>query len=148
MLRWAMAAIHLLAFGVGFAAIAARSAALPLVPERGALRRVFRADAWWGVAALLWLVTGLLRLFMGLEKPTGYYLSNVIFWHKMALFLGIFLLELGPMVGLTRWRIALRRGQAIDTGRAARWAFTGRVQLALVIVMVALATAMARGYGS
>ena len=40
----------------------------------------------WGVAALLWLVTGLLRAFGGLEKGTQFYLTSNLFWVKMTLF--------------------------------------------------------------
>ena len=41
----------------------------------------------WGIAAALWLVTGLLRAFAGLEKGTGFYLASPLFWTKMGLFL-------------------------------------------------------------
>ena len=48
----------------------------------------------------------------------------------------VFLLELGPMVGLTLWRIALKRGTPLDTRKAAQWATTGWVQVALVVALV------------
>jgi len=37
---------------------------------------VFHADNWYGVAAILWVVTGLLRAYGGLEKGSAYYLEN------------------------------------------------------------------------
>lgn len=148
LLRWLLAAFHLLAFGIGLGAIWVRARALQGVPEEGCVRRVLRADSWWGVAALLWLATGLPRLLMGTEKPTAYYLANHLFWLKMALFLLVFLLELGPMLGFIRWRNALRQGKAPDTTLAPRWALISRVEIGLVLVLLFVATAMARGFGT
>ena len=146
LLRWLLASLHLLGLGIGLGAIWVRSRALAGVPDPACVRRALRADAWWGIAALLWLGTGLPRLLLGLEKPADYYFGGRIFWLKLGLFTLVFLLELGPMVGLTLWRLALKRGTPPDTRKAARWAATGRVQLALVVVLVFVATAMARGF--
>jgi len=148
LLRWLLAAFHLLAFGIGLGAIWVRARALQGAPDEGCIRRVLRADSWWGVAALLWLVTGLLRLMMGTEKPTTYYMANHLFWLKMGLFILVFLLEVGPMIGFVGWRNALRHGKAPDTSQAPRWALTSRVQVGLVVLLLFVATAMARGLGA
>lgn len=115
-----------------------------------ALRRAFAADAHWGVAAALWLATGLWRYLGSTEKSTAYYNSNHIFLTKMALFVVVILLEIGPMITLIRWRAALGRdgGASIDAGRARRLAMISYVQGAVVTVMVFTAVAMARGFGS
>ena len=146
LLRWLLASLHLLGLGIGLGAIWVRSRALAGAPDPACVRRALRADAWWGVAALLWLGTGLPRLLLGLEKPVDSYFGGRIFWLKLGLFTLVFLLELGPMVGLTLWRIALKRGTPLDTRKAAQWATTGRVQVALIVVLVFVATAMARGF--
>ena len=75
-LHWVLAALHLLALGIGLGAVWARGQNLrsALTPED--LRRVFRADNLWGLAAVLWISTGLWRLLAGVEKTTGYYLHN------------------------------------------------------------------------
>lgn len=148
MVRWLLAALHLLALGIGLGAIWARAQALRRPLDSSGLHRVLVADTWWGVAALLWIATGVGRLFGALEKPTAYYLSNHLFWSKMA-FLGLILaLEVGPMVAFIRWRVALARGTQPDTRRAGRYAGISFLQTALVILMVLIATAMARGFGS
>ena len=69
------------------------------------------AIALWGVAALLWVATGLMRLLAGTEKPTSYYLHNHAFWGKMALFVAILVLEIRPIVTFGRWRSQVRRGE-------------------------------------
>jgi putative membrane protein len=145
--RWIVAALHLLALGIGLGAVWTRARALRALPEPSALGRAFMADGLWGAAAALWISTGLLRAFGGLEKGSTYYLQNGAFHAKMGLLILILALEVWPMVTLIRWRIAHRKGQPVDTGPAARLATLSYVQAFLVVAMVFAATAMARGIG-
>ena len=147
-LRWLLASLHLLALGIGLGAVWARGRALNGDLDRGGLRRVFLADTWWGVAAALWIVTGLIRAFGGFEKGAAYYLHNSAFLMKMALFLVILVLETGPMVTLIQWRARVRRGEVPTGLRAARvMARISYLEAALVVLMLLAATAMARGLG-
>jgi putative membrane protein len=146
-LRWLLAAVHLVALGVGAGAIMNRSRAFASPLDGPSLKRLFQADTLWGVAALLWVSTGLWRLFGGTEKPPGYYMSSDAFWVKMGCFAAILVLEAWPMMTLIRWRAQLRRGEAPDTSRALLFSRISRLQLLLVIAMVFAATAMARGVG-
>ena len=147
LLRWMIAAIHLLGLGLGLGAIWSRSRALKDPSDPRNIQRALFADTLWGIAALLWITTGLARAFAGLEKGSAYYLSNDAFWVKMALLALVFLLEVWPMVTLIRWRIQLGRGETIDTEPARRFAQISVVQTVLVVMMVFAATAMARGLG-
>jgi putative membrane protein len=146
-IRWLAAALHLMALGFGPGAVWARGRALRAPLDRQGLQRVFYADNWWGIAAVVWIVTGLLRLFGGLEKGTAYYFGNRFFWIKMALLALVLVLEAGPMITLIRWRIKLGRGQVPDTSPALGMARISFIEAGLVILMVLAATAMARGYG-
>jgi putative membrane protein len=152
MLRLALASLHLLALGIGLGAVMNRAAALrePITPA--SLQRVFRSDTMWGIAAVVWIGTGLWRVIGQTEKSTAYYLHNRLFWTKMGLLLAILVLEVWPMVTLIRWRIATARHGAPDTsgwtGPARRIAAISALQAALVVAMVVVATAMARGYGA
>jgi putative membrane protein len=150
-LRWLLSMAHLLALGIGLGAVWARARALRAVAlgtDPGALHRALVADTWWGVAAVLWIVTGLWRLFAGTEKTPTYYYDNHVFWTKMALFGAVVVLELAPMLSLVRWRIALGRGGEPDVSRAVRWAQISHVQAVLVVLLLLTATAMARGLGT
>lgn len=60
----------------------------------------------------------------------------------------ILLLEIVPMLGLIRWRIAARRQQLPDIGRARTYVRIGHWQAVLVIVIVFAASGMARGIGA
>jgi len=148
-LRLLLAWLHLLALGIGLASVWARGRALRASlrdPEdASALRRAFIADAWWGVAAILWLSTGLWRLLGSTEKSTAYYLGNHAFLLKMALFLAILVLEAWAMVTLIAWRTK----RAVPTPRnLGRIEVISYVECALVAAMVLAAASMARGYGS
>lgn len=145
--RWLLAALHLAALGIGFAAIWTRATSLRDLARAPNYRRLFAADAVWGLAAILWIGTGLLRAFGGFEKGSDYYLQNHLFWTKMALLGGVLLLELKPMTTLIRWRINQRGGGALDLSAASTLARISYAQAALILAMVLAATAMARGFG-
>lgn len=147
MSRWILAAVHLVALGIGLGAVWARGRALRGPLDAPGVRRVLYADTWWGIAAILWIGTGLARLFGGFEKGSAYYLHNHYFWVKMGLFMSILLLEVVPMITFIKWRRSVARGEIVDAARARTLATTSFVQAVLVGLMVLAATAMARGYG-
>ena len=148
MLSAVVSALHLLALAIGLPAVYLRGRALKEPLDAAGFRRLFGADTLWGIAAFLWLATGLLRALGGLEKGTAYYVSSRLFWAKMALFGLIVLLEIVPMLAFIRWRIQLKRGQAPDTSRAPTFYLVNHVEMALVVLMVFVAAFMARGFGT
>lgn len=142
-----VSSLHLLALAIGLPAVFLRGRALKGRLDADGLRRLLAADNVWGIAAILWIATGLLRAFGGLEKGTGFYLRSPLFWTKMALFGIVFLLEIRPMVTFIRWRRALRRGLTVDTSGARTLYTLNHIELAIVVVMVFVASLMARGVG-
>jgi putative membrane protein len=142
-----VSALHVLALALGLPAVFLRGRALKGRLDADGLRRLFAADSVWGLAALLWVATGLLRAFAGLEKGTAFYLASWLFWTKMALFVAVVALELWPMATFIGWRREQSRGVVPDTSRAATFFILGHVQLALVVLMVFVASFMARGFG-
>ena len=142
-----VSALHLLALALGLPSVYFRGRALRGRLDADGLRQLFLADNVWGLAAALWLVTGLLRAFGGLEKGTAFYLASTLFWTKMALFALILLLEIWPMTTFLRWRSARRRGAAPDTSSARGLYLVNHVEMALVVLMVFVAAFMARGFG-
>jgi len=151
MLRLTLASAHLLALAIGLMATVMRGSALREPPSAESLRRGLRMDVIWGIAAVLWVVTGLWRLFGATEKPTAFYFDNLWFHVKMSLFVLIVLLEVWPMLTLMRWRKLARGGVAPASfmtqpvGR--RIALIGHIQATLALGIVVAAVAMARGYG-
>jgi putative membrane protein len=143
-----VSALHVLALAVGLPSIVLRGHALRGPLDAPGLRQLFAADNAWGVAAGLWLVTGLLRAFGALEKGTPFYLSSSLFWLKLALFATVVLLEVWPMVVFIRWRRQRRRGEQPDSSRARALYVVNHVEMILVVVIVFVASFMARGFGT
>jgi putative membrane protein len=152
MLQITLAGFHLVALGLGLGAVIHRGTALREVPDARSLRRVFRADMLWGIAAVLWIGTGVVRYWLPIEKGAEYYNANYFFIVKMGLFLLIIVLELWPMLTLIRWRMAIRRGGSPAVvavpGTARIMATISHVQALLIVAMVFAAVAMARGYNA
>src|SRR5262245_38387260 len=142
-----VSALHLLALAIGLPSVYFRGRALKGPLDPSGLRRLFVADNVWGVAALLWLLTGLLRTFAGLEKGSGFYLASTLFWLKMSLFLAVVVLEIWPMVTFIQWRRAVRLGRPVNRAHAGGLYLVNHVQMALVVVIVFVASFMARGLG-
>ena len=152
LLRITLAALHLLALGLGLGAVIARGTALRESPSNAALRRALRSDTIWGLAAALWIATGVWRMAAGIEKLPGYYYTNPVFHAKMGLFLVVLLLELWPMITLMRWRRAFRGGESAERlmtrGAGRKIAVISHIEALVVIAMVFVAVAMARGFGT
>ena len=142
-----VSALHLLALALGLPSVYLRGRALKGPLDRDGIRRLLAADTVWGIAAALWIATGLLRAFGGLEKGSQFYLQSPLFWTKMALFITVIILEIWPMVTFIRWRGALRRGEMPDTSRARALYLVNHVEMGLVVLIVFVASFMARGFG-
>ena len=142
-----VSALHVLALALGLPGVYLRGRALKGPLDRDGLRRLLAADTVWGIAAALWIATGLLRAFGGLEKGSQFYLQSPLFWTKMALLATVIILEIWPMVTFIRWRGALRRGETPDTSRARALYLVNHVEMGLVVLIVFVASFMARGFG-
>lgn len=145
-MRWLFAYLHLIALPIGAAALITRAMALRHLQPGDSPRRAIAADNWWSAAAVLWIATGLTRYLTDFEKGTAYYNDNAIFLVKMALLGVILALEVPCAITLVKWRIATKRGRALDLAKAPGLSRLNYVQAALAAAMVACATAMARGF--
>jgi len=152
MLRVALAGFHLLALGVGLFAVVYRATALRELVTESSLKRAFKFDSLWGIAAGIWIVTGVWRLLASIEKPASYYFGNSLFQSKMGALVLILILEIWPMITLIRWRMQLRKGMAPAAIAAPetvkRIAILSHIQATLIVIMVFAAAGMARGYGT
>jgi len=148
--RAVLSALHVLALALGLGAVVARGQRLrdlSRTPEDDrALRRLFGADSLWGLAAVLWIVTGLGRVFGRLEKEPDFYLRNGFFWVKMGLFALVLALEIRPMVTLLRWRAAKSKaGVLVREANIAALIALNNAEIAVVLLIPFVAALMARG---
>ena len=102
------------------------------------------ADSLWGVAAGLWIASGLGRVFFGGKEPSFYW-HNGFFWVKLALFGLVFALEFTPMMTFIRVRSARRRSTAFPRFSVEAYRWINSVEIVLVVAIVFVAAFMARG---
>jgi putative membrane protein len=114
-----------------------------------AVRLLARIDVVYLAAAIAALATGLLRVFLGV-KGSAFYLSNPVFYIKLALFVAVGLISIQPTRQFIRWSRALAAGE----GRVLTGAQIDSVrrylllELALLAFIPLCAALMARGLGS
>jgi len=117
----------------------------PLAPAQ--VRQLPRLDIVFFAAALLALATGLLRLFF-YAKGVAFYLPNVAFIAKMALYVAIAAISIVPTRRFIGWRRALDAGDPPpDVETVSRVRRLLHLELALLALMPLMAVLMARGIG-
>lgn len=139
-----LAAIHMLTLALGAGAVFARGHALSRPLDDEGWKRLLAADNLWGIAALLWIVSGLGRVFFGGKEPSFYW-RNGFFWIKLALFGMVFALELAPMMTFIRVRKARSQGATVPRFPIELYRRINAAELALVVTIVFVAAFMARG---
>jgi putative membrane protein len=139
-----LSAIHMLTLALGLGAIFARGRALAMALDDAGWKRLLAADNAWGVAALLWIASGLARVFYGGKQP-DFYWRNGFFWLKLGLFGLVFVLEQAPMTTFIRVRMARRRGASVPQFPIQVYRQINRIELALIVAIVVVAAFMARG---
>lgn len=135
---------HVLVFGL--AGMLAAEAVLVRAGMSGAdATRVARLDAGYGASAGLILLIGISRLMFG-AKGLDYYLVNVWFWAKMAAFAAMGLASIPPTLRFFAWRAALTASPSYVPAAddILRVKSLLRLQLLLLVVIVAFAATMAR----
>ena len=143
-----MAFLHHLAAFTVVATLAVEVAMFkpPLSPLQA--RRLQRTDLLFGLSAAAVLVIGGLRVAW-FEKPAVYYLHDVFFLTKLAAFLIAALISIYPTVTFLSWNAALRAGGApqVSAGRTRRVRLCLMLELTAIVVILACAALMARGFG-
>jgi putative membrane protein len=142
-----IAIIHLVALPLGVAALFRRAGALAIAQDNAQLKRVFFWDNLYAVVALVWLGSGLLRAFAGLDKGTAYYLHNHAFWTKMFLLVLLLGAEFVPMKALLGFRKQVAQGLPVSFAKRRALLMHHWIELWCIVGMVVMAVLMARGVG-
>jgi putative membrane protein len=138
---------HLLAFGlVGL--LMAEWAVLRGAISEQSVRFLPKIDAAYGIAALLLLVVGYLRLRYGI-KGFAFYSGNPVFWLKIAFFLAAGLVSIIPTIQFIRWARSFKAAGALPSDE--QWKRARRLvtlELHLLAPVMVFAAVMARGIGN
>ncbi|WP_320664200.1 DUF2214 family protein [Prochlorococcus sp. MIT 1223] len=143
-----IAYIHYLSFMICFGALVLERKILKVSPDRKEAITLLLADVVYGVAALLLLLSGLLRvLYLG--QGSEFYTQNPIFWIKITIFIGVGLLSLYPTFTYILWAIPLSKGELpkVDSILVERITKIINIELIGFIMIPLFATLMARGVG-
>ncbi|HEY7902734.1 MAG TPA: DUF2214 family protein [Casimicrobiaceae bacterium] len=143
-----VAFLHFLAAFTLFAALA-----VELMLTRGTLdaftaRRLLVVDGVFGTSAAVVLLAGIARVLWFAKGP-AYYLHDVFFIAKMALFVAVGLLSIYPTLQFLRMRPVLRQGgtPALDPAHLRRIRRVIHVEATLVVLIILCASLMAHGIG-
>ncbi|AQR61433.1 hypothetical protein BZG35_07020 [Brevundimonas sp. LM2] len=133
---------HLLVFGL---AIMLAMELAYLRAEPVPVPRLSRLDAGYGALAVLVVVVGVARVLWGAKGWVAYEV-NPYFWAKIATFTAIGLISALPTIQFLKWSRALKadpgfRPPLAEAARAALWV---RIEVLLLLPLVAFAAAMAR----
>jgi putative membrane protein len=139
-----LSAVHILTLALGLGAVFVRGRALARPLDEEAWQRLLAADNLWGIAAGLWIASGLGRVFFGGKEP-GFYWHNGFFWLKLALFGVVFALESMPMTTFIRVRSARRHRTPLPRFSIERYRRINSAEIVLVVGIVFVAAFMARG---
>jgi putative membrane protein len=139
-----LSAVHVLALGIGLSAVVVRGQALAGRLDDAGWRRVLAADSAWGVAALLWIASGLARVFLGGKSP-DFYWYNVLFWVKLTLFAAVVAMEVPLAMAFMKVRVARSRGTALPAVPVERFQRVNKIEMHTVVAIVFVAAFMARG---
>lgn len=138
-----LSAIHVLTLALGLGAVVMRGRALARPLDEAGWQRLLAADNLWGMAAGLWIASGLARVFFGGKEPSFYW-HNGFFWIKLALFGPVFALELRPMTFI-RVRTARRRRMPLPRFSVEAFRRINTAEVVLVVAIVFAAAFMAPG---
>ena len=112
------------------------------------MRLLQRADTLYGIAALLVLITGFIRIY-NFGKGPDYYWGNSVFLTKLTLFIIVGLLSIYPTITFLKWNKRENKDAGIELGEKefSRIRHFIWLELILVFTLPLLAALMARGIG-
>ena len=111
-------------------------------------RRLQRTDLIFGVAAVVVLVVGMLRVAF-FEKGPAYYWRDTFFLIKLGTFVLVGLISIYPTLTFLSWNKGLKAGVApeVDAERTRSVRMCMMLELTAIVVILGCAALMARGFG-
>ncbi|MCU0542603.1 MAG: DUF2214 family protein [Oscillatoriaceae cyanobacterium Prado104] len=139
---------HYLGFMLAFAALTVEVFNFKKEMTLDEAKKVAFADAVYGLAAMIIIVTGFLRvLYFG--KGSNYYLNNPFFYAKMGVFILASLFSLYPTFTFISWFKVLQNGEApsLEIVQVNRLSWLIKGELLCFTLLPLLAAVMARTSG-
>jgi putative membrane protein len=140
--------LHLASIGLGAGLLLTEHWLCRRVPDRLQVKLLGQVDLGYQLALIGSLATGLARaLYYGQEAEV--YLSNRLFWLKIAVFVAIAVIAIGPTLQYIRWNREARSAPAFAplTRDVERVRAAIALGLGLWLILPLIAILVARGYG-
>jgi putative membrane protein len=143
-----LAYLHFTAIFVLFSFLVVETMMMRGALDMAAVRLLGRVDVWYFGAAIAVLATGFARLVWG-AKGADFYLSAWPIYVKVALFLAVGMISVGPTLRFIRWRRMFERDAAWRVPDAVRRHVRRMimVEVHLAALIPLFAVIMARGLG-
>lgn len=143
-----LAYLHFISIILLFAVVSVMAVLLRQTVDAATAARLARFDMAQGIFAVLVLVTGTLRVFMG-AKGAKFYADNPVFWTKVGLFVAVGLLSIAPTIAFIRWAKQAKANAAFVAPEPDRLRMRKllMVEVHLLALVPLLAVLMARGVG-
>ncbi|AFZ53988.1 DUF2214 family protein [Cyanobacterium aponinum UTEX 3222] len=140
---------HYLSIGVIFASLAIEFLTLKEKLTTKEAWRIVWADSAYGAAAVVILITGILRVLY-FAKDTAYYMHQPVFWAKIALYFIVGTVSLYPTISFILWVKSLLEDKAPEISLNKYKILKGIIAFELVgfTLIPLMASMMARGIGS
>ncbi len=143
-----VAYIHYFSFMLCFGALVLERKLLKTYPNREEAISLIITDVVYGIAALMLLISGILRVLY-FAQESSFYTHNPIFWIKVTVFIVVGAISLYPTITYILWVIPIRRGELpqVDSKLVSRLALLINLELIGFASIPLFATLMARGVG-
>ena len=143
-----VAYIHYLCIILCFGALLFERLRLKVNLNRGDAIAIIVADIIYGLAGLMLIVTGILRVrYFG--QGAEFYTENPLFWFKVASYVAVGVLSLYPTFTYILWAIPISKNNlpSLTSELVSRFRVIINIELAGFLLIPLMATLMARGIG-
>ncbi len=143
-----VAYIHYLCIVLCFGALLFERLRLKVDLNRDDAISIIIADIIYGLAGLMLIITGILRVrYFG--QGAEFYTENPLFWFKVASYIAVGLLSLYPTITYILWAIPISKNNlpSLSSELVSRFRIIINVELIGFLLIPLMATLMARGIG-
>ena len=144
----AVAYIHYLCIILCFGALLFERLSLKVDLNRDDAISIIIADIIYGLAGLMLIITGILRVrYFG--QGAEFYTENPLFWFKIASYIAVGLLSLYPTITYILWAIPISKNKLprINSELVSRFRLIINIELIGFLFIPLIATLMSRGIG-
>ena len=143
-----VAYIHYLCIILCFGALLFERLRLKVDLNRDDAISIIIADIIYGLAGLMLIITGILRVrYFG--QGAEFYTENPLFWFKIASYIAVGLLSLYPTITYILWAIPISKNKlpSINSELVSRFRLIINIELIGFLFIPLIATLMSRGIG-